>query len=368
MKKILIGLLAFSLNGIVVSSVLAKTIDPSPANSPFNSTQATPIENATKDFSFDASVRQESSLRKTADGAFDTGEKRYNVDIDTFARKETASGDNGIELITSYISLFYKAVASIIGLICVLIVVISGVQITMGGIDPEGVNQAKERILQAIFSLLLLFGSALLLKTVNPGFFLTEATPEAATADGAEAGKAAPATAPDAPTNTDKATTPDVAAPPKDEIATLTADKKKKEISIPTEEVSTLSADKNKVKTPNLENGIVSENDLAAPISSSKQTLPDGGSYGNDMKMNDGGSVNMVTDSDGKTTGILHEGEIIPVERSSSLTRSPNSPTKYTTNGRTLIVPKDGSASYWSSPEISAMDRAGHQELLKMGY
>ncbi len=84
---------------------------------------------------------------------------------------KAVAGKNGIDLFTNYIALIYKYAASIIGIICVLIIVISGVQISFGGANSELVNQGKERIMQAIFSLALLFLSALILKAINPGFF-----------------------------------------------------------------------------------------------------------------------------------------------------------------------------------------------------
>ncbi len=81
------------------------------------------------------------------------------------------SGANGIELVSNYISLLYKYAASVIGIMCVLVIVVSGVQIVLGGTNQENVSQARGRILQAVLSLALLFLSAAILKTVNPGFF-----------------------------------------------------------------------------------------------------------------------------------------------------------------------------------------------------
>ncbi len=97
----------------------------------------------------------------------------YCVKIDSFQKGgEVISGRNGVELISNYVKVIYKVATGIIGVICVLIIVISGIQISFGGLAPEGVNQAKERIMQALLSLALLFGTALILKVVNPGFFV----------------------------------------------------------------------------------------------------------------------------------------------------------------------------------------------------
>ncbi|MCF7917546.1 pilin [Candidatus Gracilibacteria bacterium] len=81
------------------------------------------------------------------------------------------AGETGVDLIGNYVQEFYKYGASIVGIICVLIIVISGVQIMMGGAEQELVTQAKTRIFQAIASLLILFLSAAILVAINPGFF-----------------------------------------------------------------------------------------------------------------------------------------------------------------------------------------------------
>jgi|GEM_PF-3781303 len=83
-------------------------------------------------------------------------------------------GANGFELLASYIRMMYVYGASIIGIICVLVLVISGVQMSLGGLNAELVNQSKERIFQSLLSLILLFCSSLLLKTINPGFFMVK--------------------------------------------------------------------------------------------------------------------------------------------------------------------------------------------------
>lgn len=98
----------------------------------------------------------------------------YCVKIDSFQKGgEVISGKNGIELLSNYVKVIYKVATGIIGVICVLIIVISGMQISFGGLSPEGVNQGKERIMQALLSLALLFGTALILQVVNPGFFVS---------------------------------------------------------------------------------------------------------------------------------------------------------------------------------------------------
>ncbi len=104
--------------------------------------------------------------------AGETAPSKYRVHIDSFEEGgEDITGNDGIELITNYIEVFYKIAAGMIGIICVLIVAVSGVQISLGGLSPEGVNQAKDRIIQALLSMALLFSSAAILKAINGGFF-----------------------------------------------------------------------------------------------------------------------------------------------------------------------------------------------------
>jgi len=97
----------------------------------------------------------------------------YEVKLsESIGGEEVVDGNTGIEFVGDYIAKMYKYGASLIGLVCVLVIAMSGVQIIAGGANPEGVTQAKTRIFQAILSLVLLLGSALILKTVNPGFFV----------------------------------------------------------------------------------------------------------------------------------------------------------------------------------------------------
>lgn len=81
------------------------------------------------------------------------------------------AGPNGFSLISNYIAGIYRYMAGIVGIICVLYIVFSGIQIMLGGANTELVNQAKTRIMQSILSLVLLLGTALILKTINPYFF-----------------------------------------------------------------------------------------------------------------------------------------------------------------------------------------------------
>ena len=95
----------------------------------------------------------------------------YKVEVENFGNITEFTGSNGVKLIADFVQKMYEYGAALIGIICVLVIVVSGIQIIFGGADNESVTAAKTRIFQSLFSLLLLFGSALLLHTINPGFF-----------------------------------------------------------------------------------------------------------------------------------------------------------------------------------------------------
>ena len=84
---------------------------------------------------------------------------------------KSISGNSGTDLAMNYVSMIYKFGASILGIFAVLVIVISGVQIIAGGADENNISSAKDRILQALLSLAMLFSSALILRTINPDFF-----------------------------------------------------------------------------------------------------------------------------------------------------------------------------------------------------
>ncbi len=97
--------------------------------------------------------------------------QEYNLKDNKVETVVSVQGKNGIEMFSSYIGTVYRYAASIIGIIAVLIMVISGIQIIAGGASSESVTEAKKRIFLAFSSLILLFMIGLLLKTINPGFF-----------------------------------------------------------------------------------------------------------------------------------------------------------------------------------------------------
>lgn len=77
----------------------------------------------------------------------------------------------GTDLLFVYISTIYKWAASVIGIIAVLVIVISGIQISAAAGEQQAVTNAKNRIIQSLGGLALLFLSAIILYTINPNFF-----------------------------------------------------------------------------------------------------------------------------------------------------------------------------------------------------
>jgi len=80
----------------------------------------------------------------------------------------------GTNLIYGYIQNIYRWGASMVGIVAVLIIILSGIQLSAAGGDPEAVNSAKKRILQSIAGIVILFLSGLILAVVNPNFFVTK--------------------------------------------------------------------------------------------------------------------------------------------------------------------------------------------------
>ena len=78
---------------------------------------------------------------------------------------------SGTDMLFTYIGAIYTWAASITGIIAVLIVVISGIQISAAAGDQQAVTNAKNRIFQALGGLALLFLSGIILYTINPTFF-----------------------------------------------------------------------------------------------------------------------------------------------------------------------------------------------------
>ncbi len=77
----------------------------------------------------------------------------------------------GTALIYTYIGMVYEFGATMAGIVAVLIIVLSGIQISASGGDSEAIENAKKRILKSFAGIAVLFLSGLILYTINPTFF-----------------------------------------------------------------------------------------------------------------------------------------------------------------------------------------------------
>lgn len=77
---------------------------------------------------------------------------------------------SGIGGVTLFIKQAYIFGSGIVGFIAVVVIVVSGIQISVSGVTGD-ITSAKERIMQSIAGLVLLFLSGIILYTINPTFF-----------------------------------------------------------------------------------------------------------------------------------------------------------------------------------------------------
>jgi hypothetical protein len=89
----------------------------------------------------------------------------------TCQRVQILKAKNGLDLLQQYVKLIYLWSASTIGIVAVLVIVISGIQIMGSGMKGD-ITEAKGRIAKALFGLIVLFLSGLILYTINPTFFV----------------------------------------------------------------------------------------------------------------------------------------------------------------------------------------------------
>ncbi|MBU1992949.1 MAG: hypothetical protein ABH856_01025 [Patescibacteria group bacterium] len=133
----------------------------------------------------DKSVTIKTCFRVVASKADEDGKKSFmtftNSKCETSGAQGTLESCKKMQLIISaggtslfyaYIGMIYKWVASIVGIIAVLIMIISGIQIAAAGGDASAVDDAKGRIFRSIGGLAILFLSGLILYTINPTFFV----------------------------------------------------------------------------------------------------------------------------------------------------------------------------------------------------
>ena len=83
--------------------------------------------------------------------------------------------DSGQGLAKTYLNMIYKWVASIIGIIAVIYIIINGIIISTAQNDSGQVAEAKKRIFQSLASLAILMAASIILYAINPTFFIIPA-------------------------------------------------------------------------------------------------------------------------------------------------------------------------------------------------
>lgn len=99
--------------------------------------------------------------------------KRLNYEV-RFSCKEVLVilSKGGTSMLYGYIGMIYRWAARLVGLIAVLIIVVSGIQLSASGGDSEVINAAKGRIIKSLSGIAILFLSGLILNTANPNFYI----------------------------------------------------------------------------------------------------------------------------------------------------------------------------------------------------
>lgn len=110
----------------------------------------------------------QSNKLKIIDDFGDTNELPVSVTCKTV---QLIYGSSGTGFIKQYVSFIYRLAVGIVGVIAVLVIVVSGIQISVAGDDSAKISEAKERIIRSLFGLAVLFLAGLILRSVNPNFF-----------------------------------------------------------------------------------------------------------------------------------------------------------------------------------------------------
>lgn len=108
------------------------------------------------------------ALAECVAGATDGAGEDQNIVYCRPAQVITAGSGSG--LIKAYTALIYKWAAGTVGIVAVLVIVVSGIQIITSDVSGD-VDSAKNRIGQSLIGLAILFLSAVILYTINPNFF-----------------------------------------------------------------------------------------------------------------------------------------------------------------------------------------------------
>ncbi len=86
-------------------------------------------------------------------------------------RVQVFFAQSGAQLLYTYVGQIYIWASATVGIVAVFYLVYGGIQISTAQGDSGRIEKAKEKIMQSLGGLVLLFLSALILYTINPNFF-----------------------------------------------------------------------------------------------------------------------------------------------------------------------------------------------------
>jgi hypothetical protein len=84
----------------------------------------------------------------------------------------------GQELAGKYVNMIYRWVASIVGIVAVIYIIVNGIIISAAQNDSGQVTAAKDRIVQSLIAMVVLLCASLILYAINPNFFTRDIVPQ----------------------------------------------------------------------------------------------------------------------------------------------------------------------------------------------
>ena len=84
----------------------------------------------------------------------------------------------GQELAGKYVNMVYRWVASIVGIVAVIYIIVNGIIISAAQNDSGQVTAAKDRIVQSLIAMVVLLCASLILYAINPNFFTRDLVPQ----------------------------------------------------------------------------------------------------------------------------------------------------------------------------------------------
>ena len=109
--------------------------------------------------------------KETCEGAKDAEGNDLGEEV-TCQRVQVLKAESGGDLIYSYVRMIYLWAAGTIGIVAVFTLVYCGIGISAAGGDSGKIDNYKNRIMQSLIGLVILFLSGLILYTINPTFFV----------------------------------------------------------------------------------------------------------------------------------------------------------------------------------------------------